>query len=424
MRNVVRPAPSYRRHRPTGQAVVTLNGRDFYLGKYNTPESHEAYARKIAEWNANGQRLLPKSTEGQPVLVLEVLNAFLHHAQQHYVDPDGNPTSELTIYKHLMKFVNGLYGSTAAERFGPLALKALRQKMIDQKWKRKSINKQVNRIKAIFRWAVAQEIIPPAVSQALEAVDGLRKGRGGAPESEPVRPVPQAYIDAIKPHVSRQVWSLIQLQLVTGARPGELLRLRPIDIDTSSDKTEDEDKRLWFYRPDRHKNAYRDQPRTIYFGQKAKEIIKPYLAGRNVTAYLFSPVEAEAERHVEQRKKRKSDVQPSQVRRGEAATANAQFRQRPPGDYYTIDSYRRAIEKGCRKADKAAHKENREIKKEQIVIPSWHPHQLRHNAGTIIRREFGVEMAQLILGHRSLTTTEIYAEADHEKAQEIMRKIG
>jgi len=27
--------PAYRRHRPTGQAVVTLNGHDIYLGRWN-----------------------------------------------------------------------------------------------------------------------------------------------------------------------------------------------------------------------------------------------------------------------------------------------------------------------------------------------------------------------------------------------------
>ncbi len=28
--------PSYRHHKPSGQAVVALNGRDHYLGKYRS----------------------------------------------------------------------------------------------------------------------------------------------------------------------------------------------------------------------------------------------------------------------------------------------------------------------------------------------------------------------------------------------------
>ena len=31
--------PSYRLHKPSGQAVVTLANRDYYLGRYETPES-------------------------------------------------------------------------------------------------------------------------------------------------------------------------------------------------------------------------------------------------------------------------------------------------------------------------------------------------------------------------------------------------
>jgi len=54
----------------------------------------------------------------------------------------------------------------------------------------------------------------------------------------------------------------------------------------------------------------------------------------------------------------------------------------------------------------------------------WHPHQLRHNAGTYLRKEFGIEIARIILGHRSPSMTEIYAELDDQKATEIMRKIG
>jgi len=49
-----RKIPSYRLHKPTGQAVVRLDGRDHYLGKHGTPGSQEAYHRKVAEWVAAG----------------------------------------------------------------------------------------------------------------------------------------------------------------------------------------------------------------------------------------------------------------------------------------------------------------------------------------------------------------------------------
>jgi integrase len=57
-------------------------------------------------------------------------------------------------------------------------------------------------------------------------------------------------------------------------------------------------------------------------------------------------------------------------------------------------------------------------------VPVWLPNQLRHTAGTEVRREFGVEAAQVILGHSHLNVTEVYAERDLKKAAEIMRQIG
>ena len=38
-----RRLPSYRLHRPSGQAVVTLDGRDHYLGRHGSPASRAAY---------------------------------------------------------------------------------------------------------------------------------------------------------------------------------------------------------------------------------------------------------------------------------------------------------------------------------------------------------------------------------------------
>ena len=46
--------PSYRRHKPTSQAVVTINGRDIYLGKWNTAASKAEYDRLQADMEASG----------------------------------------------------------------------------------------------------------------------------------------------------------------------------------------------------------------------------------------------------------------------------------------------------------------------------------------------------------------------------------
>ena len=54
----------------------------------------------------------------------------------------------------------------------------------------------------------------------------------------------------------------------------------------------------------------------------------------------------------------------------------------------------------------------------------WHPHQLRHAAATLIRKEYGVELSRIILGHSDMGVTLLYAEADRQQAMEVMSKIG
>jgi integrase len=54
----------------------------------------------------------------------------------------------------------------------------------------------------------------------------------------------------------------------------------------------------------------------------------------------------------------------------------------------------------------------------------WHPHQLRHNAATFLRKEFGLDTARVILGHRSAAITEVYAELDQQKALDAIVRAG
>ena len=78
-------------------------------------------------------------------------------------------------------------------------------------------------------------MIAPDVHHGLKAVQGLMYGRTKAREAPPVRPVPDALVDATRAHVSRQVWAMIELRRLTGARPGEGVIMRTCDVDTSGE---------------------------------------------------------------------------------------------------------------------------------------------------------------------------------------------
>lgn len=134
--------PSYRLHKSTGLAVVTLDGRDFYLGRHNSAASRAEYRRLLTEWMANGGTL-PTATHD--LTVAELAAAFLKHAKDYYRSPDGRQTHEVTNLKGAIRRLHQLYGRTAAVAFGPLALKAFRQSMIDEGLARKTINSSINR---------------------------------------------------------------------------------------------------------------------------------------------------------------------------------------------------------------------------------------------------------------------------------------
>src|SRR5262249_37976349 len=146
---------------------------------------------------------------------------------------NGKPTGEPVNIRLALRPLRQLYGHTPAREFGPLRLKTVRRAMIDSGLCRNEVNKRVRHVLRAFKWAVGEEWVPPSLPPGLKSVPGLRRGRADVRESEPVRPVPDAYVDATKPYVSRQVWAMIELQRLTGMRPGEVCSMRTIDVDTS-----------------------------------------------------------------------------------------------------------------------------------------------------------------------------------------------
>ena len=163
------------------------------------------------------------------ITVNEVLLAYLDHADRYYRGPDGKPTDEPRLVRTVCRIIRELYGDTPVADFGPLSFKAVRQKFISSGWCRKSVNRQTDRVRQIFKWGVAEELVPPSVHQALATVTGLRKGRTSARESDPVVPVDDAVVDATLPYLNRHVRGLVEFQRLTGCRPGEAMSVRRAD---------------------------------------------------------------------------------------------------------------------------------------------------------------------------------------------------
>jgi integrase len=123
----------------------------------------------------------------------------------------------------------------------------------------------------------------------------------------------------------------------------------------------------------------------------------------NPAAPLFSPLEAVEVRLAERRCNRKTPKGPwAQARR------RKKNRKRPPGLWYDKNSYGGAIRRACVKSG----------------IPVWSPNRLRHSAATRFRQLYGLEAAQVILGHAKADVTQVYAESNRALAEHVMREIG
>lgn len=418
--SIAKRPPSYRLHKARNCAVVTIDGKNHYLGAFGSAESHEKYARLIAEWRSNKSVYVdpsPSSISSQNLLVGELILAYWKHVETYYVK-DGEPTSEVEIIRQALRRVRRLHSTLPVSEFGPTALKAIRDELAREKIVRRNnkqncqkradnfrkdgktisrgvINRYINKIRAMFRWGVEAELVSSSVYEALRAVAALRKGRTDARETDPVPPVPDAHVDAVLPKLSPVVAAMVRIQRLTGARPQEVVNLRPCEIEKRDDG-------VWLYRPGRHKTEHHGRQRIIVLGPKAQEVLTPWL-DRDQEQYCFSPKEADEWRKIQRRAKAKRVATPAKTKPKKSR------KPRPPiGDHYTRHSYRVAIQRACRRAK----------------VPVWSPNRLRHTRATELRAKYGLEAARTILGHSEVNTTEIYAERDLGLAMRVSLESG
>ena len=94
------------------------------------------------------------------------MQQYRDYACEHY-RKHGRQTTEVTALESVLRVLEKTHRRTFAADFGPKALKGVRDKMVALEWKRISINKQVGRIRRMFKWAASEELIDVAAYQAL-----------------------------------------------------------------------------------------------------------------------------------------------------------------------------------------------------------------------------------------------------------------
>ena len=107
--------PSYRLHKPSGQARTIVRGKHIYLGKYNSPESRRKYARLLAEMSQpTTQDIAAGPNPRSLLLVSEILAKYLDFAEVYYAD-GGKPGKEFRAMIDAVSPVNELYGDSPAD---------------------------------------------------------------------------------------------------------------------------------------------------------------------------------------------------------------------------------------------------------------------------------------------------------------------
>jgi integrase len=435
-------------------AYVRLDHQQIYLGVFGSEESHAEYDRLTSLWMANGRKLpsdaRPENSRssaqqaGDPPAVFAIAhlcNEYLGEAEEAYVR-DGVPTTEMDRIRQVMKVLLAMFARLPAAEFGPKKFKMLRKAWVEQGLSRSEVNKRLRTVRRIFAFGVEEELVEGNIWHALLAVRNLKAGTTSAREPRKVRPVEEWLYGATLPFLSRIVRAMVEVQVLTGMRSGEVCLMRGSDIDMAGD--------IWQYRPTQHKTRHRGVDRVVPIGPQAQAILRPFIAEAGPAKFLFRPETAMREHRANCSERRVTPESCGNV----PGSHGKQHPKRQAGNRYTAGSYGRAVRNACRQAfplperldkqlvtpqkgrkrqprlETEAEWRTRLSKKEweEVLVwwkqHHWHPHQLRHTTATRVRKNHGLDAVQALLGHKHISTTEVYAELDVEKAVQAMRNVG
>ncbi len=332
-----RHIPAYVHHKPSGQARVRINGKDHYLGVYGSSESKLEYDNLIA-------RYLDDDVAAKPTTLTQLLAKWWAECKRRYGRHGKGRFGNAVCWRPVIRLLREQHGKEPAESLGPATLRrTIEEAAKANDWSLRYTRDVLAKVKAIFLWAKNEELIR---GNAYDRIKDLRiRTDSGLHASPKIEPVDDAVVDQTVPHLKSVVADMVRFQQWTGCRPGELVRMKPEDIDRSGD--------VWECRLQEHKTAHRGKNRTIYIGPRAQSVLAPWLLKAGSFVWSWG-------------------------------------RDKP----YTADSYRRAI---SRPIDRVNEK-RREEDASADLIPNWSPNQVRKAAATRIRATLDVEHAASILG--------------------------
>jgi integrase len=365
-------------HKAQGRYYLTLHGQEHYYPGGPTPRREPApkavrdwHDRVLAEY-LRGRSARPPDLGTDPD-VAEVTRQFRAHLDRPHAFKHGS--NRRRILARALADLDTLCGGLPAREFGPLRLAELRADWVARGWGEAYLRKQVRAIVQCFTWASGAELFPSAAAVAAQLRDlaPLSRGELTAAGVRPPRRVPSAdpaAVEAVADLLPAPLRALARAHRWIGCRAGEIVRLRAGDLDASAP--------CWRWTLEEHKTDRRREPLRYWVGPQAQAVLAPLLDRASPDAWLFSP-------------------DGSGTRR------------------YSPTAYRTAVWRACNAAVGRS-----------LIAPAqrWSPLQLRHLRLTEVRAWGGAEAAQAVASHRSLSTTEVYAERSQKLALDVVLATG
>ena len=299
--------------------------------------------------------------------------------------------------------------------FGPDELIAVQQALVDHRYfrvnhddeprqyVRTSINDLINVVHKMWLWGVGREITTEAQARRLKEVRPLRVGKTQAPDTQKRAMITEKEFEEVVASVNPVVADMLRIMWNTAMRPGEVCRMRPLDI-------LHDDPSCWLYVPGRdvsqvgdHKTAHHQRVRAIPLTARSQVVLKRWIESFDSEEHIFQPAIAVRAMYEERFAGRKTPL-------GQGNRAGTNLKAHPmitPGKKYNIGSFRNAITRGCKRSG----------------VDRFTPYDLRRSAATRVRSELGKEAAKLLLGHVSTDTTEIYLLDEVKETMKVAKQL-
>lgn len=254
--------PQIRRHKSSNRAYVNMGGRQVYLGTWGSPGSIERYQAllgSLARSDAAPPESMPALAPGEVLALGELVERWLQYVEGRF----GRKAKGAYQARYAALALCKRHAPIPASTFGPRALQAVRADLVRAGHSRQWILKLLGSVRACFRWAVSEELVPASLLVGLKAVMPLAPG--AAPETKPRAPANSEAVEACVRWLAEQgshgAALLLRFMRATGCRPSEAARATFADMLLGGDPP--------VFQPERHKTAHHGIRRVVPLNQEA-----------------------------------------------------------------------------------------------------------------------------------------------------------